>query len=158
MTPTHAAALQVTRDSVAMIVEALDGLPDEAAEFTPAPNTNSIAVLVAHCVTSTRFWLADGAGGVSSIVRYRAADRAPAFQTHGQSIAALRELAGTLPGDAEIILARGTEANLTEVVAWPEDRGEAPRSGAVCLVHAVGHLREHVGQIQLMRDLWLARG
>lgn len=141
-----------------MIVEALDGLPDEAAEFTPAPNTNSIAVLVAHCVTSTRFWLAAGSGAVSSIARYREADRAPAFQTHGKSIAALRELAGSLPGEAEFILARGREADLTEMVAWPDAPGEAPRSGAVCLVHAVGHLREHVGQVQLMRDLWLARG
>ena len=31
-------------------------------------------------------------------------------------------------------------------------------SGAEILVNGVGHLREHVGQAQLMRDLWLARG
>jgi uncharacterized damage-inducible protein DinB len=159
MTPTHAAASQVVRESVAMIVDALDGLPDAAAEWTPAPNTNSIAVLTAHAASSTRFWLANGAGAVSSIRHYRADDRAPSFETHGKSIAALRELIQALPADAEAILAKGTEADLTTVVAWPdEDPGEPPRTGAHCIVHAAGHLREHVGQVQLMRDLWLARG
>lgn len=157
MTPTHQAALSVSRDSFAMFAEALEGLPDEALSWRPqAENSNSIAVLATHCITSTRFWLALGAGQVGSIDVYRRDYRAPSFEVAGAA-------AGELIGQFEAVMAaladvmsQGTDSHLTARIEWPEDPS-LKLTGAEALFRSVGHLREHVGQAQLMRDLWLAR-
>lgn len=156
MTPTHQAALTVAQESFAMFAEALAGLPDEALVWRPdADNTNSLAVLAAHSLSATRFWLANGAGVGKSIEEYRRVDRGPAFAAGG---------AGDYPAQFDQMLsglatlfAAGTEAHLLADVAQPADP-VMTRTGVGCLIHGIGHLREHVGQAQLMRDLWLGRG
>ena len=157
MTPTHQAALSVSRDSFAMLAAALEGLPDEALSWRPeAANSNSIAVLATHCVTSARFWLGLGAGQVGSIDDYRRRFRAPSFEVAGAA-------GGELMGEFEAVLAeladvmsQGTDSHLTAGIGWPEDQS-LKFTGAEALFRSVGHLREHVGQAQLMRDLWLAQ-
>ncbi len=158
MTPTHRAFLTVTQESLELFRSAIEGLPDAAADWLPAPGTNSLAVLVAHSVTSTRFWLRNGSGEPGSIARYREADRTPSFRVHGTNVAALVGQLDAFRAEAETILAAGTEEHLLQVVALQaEDPAEPPRSGVECLARAVAHLREHVGQAELMRDLWLGR-
>ncbi|HMO53349.1 MAG TPA: DUF664 domain-containing protein [Tepidiformaceae bacterium] len=156
MTPTHAAALRETFEYFDLLKDALGGLPDEAVNWTPAPNTNSIAVLVHHSIAATRFWLRNGSGQVDSISRYRSEDRAPAFQTSGASAASLAEAITAAAAEFEQILAAGTPECLDVAVQWDEDPA-AGRHAISGLMHATSHLAEHVGQAQLMRDLWLAR-
>lgn len=158
MTPTHAALLPVLTNSLNMLREALDGLPDEATAWTPAPNTNSLTVLTMHSLTSLRFFLGNGSGRVTEISRYRAEDRAEAFASKPESAASLiAHIDAALPG-YRAILEGGTEADLTAAISWPpEDAPNLPATGAGCLFHAIGHCREHVGQAMLMRDLWLNR-
>ena len=117
MTPTHAALLPVLTNSLNMLREALDGLPDEATAWTPAPNTNSLTVLTMHSLTSLRFFLGNGSGRVTEISRYRAEDRAEAFASKPESAASLiAHIDAAVPG-YRAILEGGTEADLPDYAA-----------------------------------------
>lgn len=158
MTPTHAGTLAIVRESLAMFREGLQGLPDDALVWKPAASANSLAVLAVHSVTATRFFLKCGCGQIGSIAEYRRTERAEAFQTSGATVAGLSAAFEGLSGEAEAILGGGQESHLLLTVSWPDADPPVPaRSGAASLFAAVGHLREHVGQAQLTRDLWLAR-
>ena len=158
MTPTHAAALIVVRESLTLMHKALEGLPDEAAGWRPAPGTNSLVVLVEHSITSTRFWLRNGSNQRGSLLRYRAEDRAPAFGATGKSIADLVRDLDSFAREAEATLSGGDERALEAVLDWrSEDASEPVHTGVEALLRGLAHLREHVGQAELMRDLWLAR-
>jgi hypothetical protein len=158
MTSTHSGVLQVTRESLAMIAAAVKDLPEEALDWKPLPSANSAAVLAAHAVTATRFFLRSGSGKPSSIVEYRATERAEAFRTSGVSKDAILEMLKAFSAEAETILRAGTLEHLDATVSMPSnDNLTVPdRNGAGTLFAAIGHLREHLGHLQLMHDLWLA--
>lgn len=157
MHPAYQAALNVTRESFAMLRDAVDGLPGEALAWKPAPGTNSLAVLVAHSITATEFWVDAGAGQPRSIAAYRSGERAASFAAGPASAASLQgDIDRCIAGLAETF-ARGTEADLLAVVEWPGVDDAPKATGYECLHRAIGHLREHGGQAQLMRDLWAAR-
>lgn len=139
-----------------MLREAIAGLPDEATDWRPAPNTNSLAVLVMHSIPATRFWLAAGSGRPVSLAAYRTEERAPAFDVANRSRAELEAAIDTAIPELESLLREGSEEHLGATCSWPEDPA-MDKTGAQCLVHALAHLREHVGQAQLTRDLWNAR-
>jgi uncharacterized damage-inducible protein DinB len=158
MTPTHAAALRETFEYLDLLRDALGGLPDEAVNWKPGPTANSIAVLVQHSLVATRFWLRNGSGQVDSISRYRAEDRGPAFEVEDGTVAGLNTVINEAAAEFEQILAGGTDQSLEAVVSWPEeDPSLGDRHAISGLMHATSHLAEHVGQVQLTRDLWLAR-
>jgi len=155
METTHAAALSVTRESIEMFRQALRGLPDEAMDWRPAPGMNSLAALVSHTGSSLRFFVASGCGRAGSLQAYREGPRAASFTVHGTPVAgALAEL-DKLEGDLAELLSGATLSSLEATVTWPEDPAMA-MTGAQALFRSVGHLREHVGHAQVMRDLWLA--
>jgi hypothetical protein len=157
MTPTHAAALDVAQESFAMLRTAIEGLPDEAADWAPAPNTNSLAVLTNHCVTASRFFFALGSGTKGSIKDYFAGERATAFKATDGNVAGLLKLIDAFQPELQAILAKGDAANLDARISWPDVPAQPERTGVDWLFRATAHLREHVGQAQLNRDLWLAR-
>ncbi len=155
METTHAAALAVIRQSIEMLREALRGLPDEVMDWTPAPGMSPLSVLVAHSCSSLRFFAGCGAGRTGSIGEYRASARAQAFQTSGMTTAAaLQECDGVEASMVELLSAASV-SNLEAAIRWPEEPALA-MTGAEALFRSVGHLREHVGHAQLMRDLWMA--
>lgn len=157
MTPTHQAALTTARDSFTMFAEALKGLPDEALSWRPnAANTNSLAVLAVHSVTAARFWLGLGAGQAGSIDEYRKRFRAPSFEVAEAAASELTSQFDEVLAELAGVMANGSEAHLSARIEWPEDPS-LKLTGVEALFRAIGHLREHVGQAQLMRDLWLAR-
>jgi uncharacterized damage-inducible protein DinB len=158
MTPTHAAALKVAQESFATLRTAIAELPDGAANWVPAPNTNSVAVLTTHCVTAARFFYSEGSGTRGSIAAYRAGERSAAFATQNATIADLIALIDAFQPELEAILSEGDPASLEAGISWPEeDPGEPERSGVDWLFRATAHVREHIGQVQLTRDLWNAR-
>ena len=141
-----------------MLREAIEGLPPEALTWVPFEGTNSLAVLVRHGISATRFFLNAGSGSVGSISDYRAGERAEAFKASSATVEGLVAEMAAFEAEAENILAAGTDAHLVAAVAWPDAKPPIPsRTGAGALVHAVGHLREHVGQAQILRELWLRR-
>ncbi|HEX6031092.1 MAG TPA: DinB family protein [Tepidiformaceae bacterium] len=158
MTPTHQTVLAVSRQSLGMLKQAIGGLPDEALDWVPAPNTNSLTVLVRHSMSSARFFYGVASGRPGSAAEYRRGDRAEAFQAQGGNAQTLvQAIDDFLPG-LESILAGGKEEHLSQMIGWPDEAPDmGTRTGMEVLIAGVGHLREHVGQAQLMRDLWLGR-
>ena len=158
MTPTHEGALQIVRESFAFLRSAVEDMPEDALEWKPLPNANSVAVLVMHSITATRFFLKAGSGAAGSITEYRATERADAFRTAGVTKQQLLERIEAFLPEAESIVAAGTEAHIAATVEMPTtDNLPVPtRNGAGSLMAAIGHLREHVGHVQLMHDLYLA--
>ncbi len=158
MTQVHRVTHGVARQSFGMLKEALAGLPDEAFDWTPAPNTNSLTVLTRHCIAAARFFFGVASGIPGSAAEYRRGDRAEAFRAQGGDAAGLTRAIDEFVPEMERILSAGRQEHLTEMIGWPDEAPDmGTRSGAEILVSSVGHLREHVGQAQLMRDLWLAR-
>jgi hypothetical protein len=60
---------------------------------------------------------------------------------------------------ADTLRAFGTAGDVDwgEVVPTVAQPGDPPTTRAYCLIHAIEHLREHVAQLQLTRQLWDAR-
>ena len=86
---------------------------------------------------------------------YVTGDRVEAFKATGATAASLRAEVAVAIEAIPALYERGDEASLAALTPWPlGDLG--PRNGAFLLVHSVGHIREHVGHIGLMRDLWVA--
>lgn len=159
MTPTHAGALQITRESLAFLRSAIEDVPEAALEWKPLPAANSMAVLVVHAITATRFFLRAGSGQVGSMSAYRANERAEAFRTAGVPRQQLLDMIDAFETEAEQIISHGTDADVAGTVSLPtNDNLPVPdRNGAGTLMAAIAHLREHVGHLQLMHDLWLAQ-
>jgi hypothetical protein len=158
MTPTHQGALQVTRESLHFLRSSIEDLPDEAMDWKPLPDSSSLAVLVVHSITATRFFLRAGSGAVGSLAAYRAGERAEAFRTAGIGSRGLLEMIAVFRDEAAAIVARGTNEHLSAPVEFiaADDMPVPVRNGAGTLFAAIAHLREHVGHVQLMHDLWLA--
>ncbi|MBI5948243.1 MAG: DinB family protein [Chloroflexi bacterium] len=155
MTPTHQAAIDITRASLQMLRETIDDLPDAALDWSPVAGMNSLGVLVVHSLSSTLFWLGNGAGRLRSIADYRKDDRLPSFKTTGITADELRRRIDETAAEAGRILAGGTDAHLAATVTFPEDPSQ-DRTGAACLISGIAHLREHVGHAQAVRDFWAA--
>src|SRR3569832_1756812 len=81
MDPITAACVDMLRTNVADLRATVDGLSAEALNWTPAPETNSIAVLVAHAVTATHRLSESAITGTFDRGRYLAEERTPAFAT-----------------------------------------------------------------------------
>ncbi|MEX0781193.1 MAG: DinB family protein [Dehalococcoidia bacterium] len=156
-TPTHLAALEDVEDSLKWLREVISGLPMEALDLVPAPGANSITVLVSHALPSTVFWVQAGSGKAPSHRAYVKNHRNQAFEKSGLSEADLIRVIDSAGRAAEAALQDGSEAHLAALYEHDDEPDEPPVTGATCLVHGVSHLREHVGQAALMRDLWLAR-
>lgn len=159
MTPTHSGALQITRESLQFLEQAIGDLPQEALEWKPLETANSATVLVVHAVTATRFFLRAGSGFPVSLADYRANERREAFRATGLPKVDLLRMISEFSKEAEEILSAGTEAHISAIVELTaNDNMPVPaRNGAATLMAAIAHLREHVGHVQLMHDLWLAQ-
>lgn len=126
---------------------ALDGLPASALDWSPGPKINSLAVLAAHSIGATRYWIGDVAAGESS-GRVRESE----FQTTGVDAAELRQRLGTLMEYVRNVLSRLSLADLEqERFASMQNQSY---SVAHCLLHAMAHFAEHVGHAQVTRQLW----
>lgn len=121
------------------------GLSQEQIDFTPAPGTNSIGVLVTHVLAAQReFWSL-----VANVPFER--DRPAEFVTKGVG--------------AEQLLAQidGTERLLEELAAridaqalaatWARPNGQT-NTGAYWLINQISHAREHLGHLQLTKQLY----
>ena len=124
--------------------EAVAGLDQRSLDWVPTDGANSIAVLVTHTVGSELDWLHVACG--RAIDR----DRDAEFKTHdrgAEDLAALVEGAERRAGE----LVRSAVAGGLE--AARRSRAGREVTAAYCLQHAVAHTAEHVGQIELTRQL-----
>ncbi|MGB1250112.1 MAG: DinB family protein [Candidatus Promineifilaceae bacterium] len=131
----------------AEIQRELDRLPDEAFDWSPAEDMNSIAVLLTHSVGAERYWIGDVAAQESS-GRVRSAEFKVTNLTQADlearltaSMAYIQKVLPTFSAEDldKSRSAEGYEQSFT--VSW-------------CLLHAMEHTATHVGHIQMMRHYW----
>jgi uncharacterized damage-inducible protein DinB len=131
----------------------LEGLDPEALDWRPIEGagelaTNSLTAMVVHLAGSETYWMKEVIGG-KKIVR----DRDAEFVTKGLSVPEMRakiEASGKVTRE---ILSALTEKQLEESRKW-RDRSVSVRW---CILHVIEHYAQHLGHMQLTRQLWLAK-
>jgi uncharacterized damage-inducible protein DinB len=150
-----AAARHMFDRCVADMRSAVEGASADALNWRPTlDETNSIAILTVHAVTSSRTWFSV-ATGVPEPER----DRDAEFRTIAANADELLEVLDRVAAECRRVLA--TEDDID----WAAPRTPSRRPGSApetitagwTLLHALGHLREHVAHLQLTRQLWDAR-
>jgi uncharacterized damage-inducible protein DinB len=129
------------------ILKTIEGLPTTALDWSPAPEANSISVLVFHVSGSERYWIGDVAMGEPSD-----RDREAEFRARGFEAEVLKAKLDASLEYAQTALERLTLDDLEQT--RPVLRGGRTVTVAYALLHTLEHAREHVGHIQLTGQLW----
>jgi len=125
-------------------------LPDEALDWQPGVEMNSIAVLIAHICGAERYLIGDAVMGEPSN-----RDRPAEFQTQGATSAELSQRVRLVD---EYLLSAFERLSLHDL----ESQRIFPRDGRKILagwaiLHAFEHTAAHLGQIELTVQLWNQR-
>jgi DinB superfamily len=138
--------VRLLHDLHARLRRALADLDERSINWTPGPDTSSMAGLVTHLLSSERRNLLRATGEEPPRTPGDISTRARDVQELLQAIDA-----------ADVLLAEVPErfaAGVVDVVQHPV-RGAQPTS--VLLLDTYGHLREHLAQLELTRQLALQR-
>jgi hypothetical protein len=149
--PTIAAARQILDESLDQLRAALDGCSAEELNRRPAgDDTNGLAVLATHALQSTRAWLSI-AVGVEPPPRDRPAEFTVVVDDAERFLAEVDRLAASCRAvlDPEAPF----EPDHTGTPTWQPPQDREPVTAAWALIHALAHLREHVGHAQLTRQV-----
>lgn len=130
--------------------KALDGLPPEALDWVPGPEMNSISVLVYHLTGAERYWIGDVALGEPSN-----RDRSAEFKVREVGMDALRQRLDDTLSYASAALEKLTLQDLEATRTSPRDGRTFTVAWA--LLHALDHSNQHLGHVQIMRQLWEQR-
>jgi uncharacterized damage-inducible protein DinB len=139
--------LELLQDCHHGILQAMEGLPQEALDWVPGQDMNSINVLLAHITGSERFWIGDIAAQEPSN-----RDREAEFRVRGVEADVFRKRLADNLEYAHHALDIMSLQDLEATRVRPSDGREF--SVTYALIHALEHAREHLGQIQLTRQLW----
>ncbi|MCA9877172.1 MAG: DinB family protein [Thermomicrobiales bacterium] len=123
--------------------EEVRGLDSESLNWKPAPDTNSIAVLVVHTL-----------GSEAEV--YRIVANVPSDRDREAEFTVAQDQADLLARlDAADALLDDLSARITaaDLAATRPRRQNAPETGLHWLVTNYGHAREHLAHIQLTRQL-----
>lgn len=125
----------------------LGGLTDAAINWTPTSGANSIATIITHLVGSEAETFRSVAG--VECERDRDAEFVARPMTLGQ-VLVLLDGADELMSELEPLI---DSNHLEAVIALPTLPEDEVRSGLMWLIGNYGHAREHVGQIQVTKQL-----
>jgi hypothetical protein len=146
--PTIEAARGVVDTSLDSMRAAIAGASADALNRRPAgDDTNAVAVLVVHAVSSTRWWLSMALGQPLP-----ERDRASEFLTTVSSADELLEVFDPIAADCRALL--DTDAAFDAGAIREDPRDDEQVTAAYALIHAVEHLREHVAHAELTRQLF----
>lgn len=129
------------------VQKTLDELPPEAMDWVPAPDLNSVAVLVAHFSGAERYYIGDVVMGDLSF-----RDRSAEFRVKGMDAAALKHHIEELMTYERSAFERLSAAQLGEERVAPKDGRKFTVAWA--LNHALEHTALHVGHIQITKQMW----
>jgi hypothetical protein len=150
--PTIAAARDIVDDSLRELRKAVEGCTADELNRRPAgEDTNGLAVLVTHTLHSTRAWLSLAVGAPLPD-RDRPAEFAVVVDDPAAFLATFDEFAA----DCRTLLDPEApfDAGRTGTAPWRGgDLAQEPVTAAWALLHAIAHLREHVGHAQLTRQV-----
>ncbi len=129
---------------------AVEKLGDKGVVWQPAaPETNSAAVIVSHMCGSELQWVGEYVGGVPS-KRVRDTEFKTPKATKKDLLAALDRTAAA----SQAAISKHTSAGLDKpATGRPEFKGTLRD----CVLHALTHESEHIGQLELTVQLWLAQ-
>ena len=148
--PTILAARELFDEALDGMRDAIDGLPAEALAWRPpAEESNPITVLAVHSMHSTRWWLTITRG-----LPLPDRDRPSEFVAESGSDAELLSFFDKMAAECRARLDPEEPFDPGASRPVPDDE---PVSAAWALLHALEHLREHVSQAQLTRQLWEKR-
>jgi uncharacterized damage-inducible protein DinB len=151
-----ASAAYVLKDSLAELRRAVDGLPDEALNWEPGDDTNSVAVLVTHVLHSTRSWISTAVAAPLPD-RDRASEFRVSSEKTGDLLALLDDfgpqILSLLNDSGDIDWAANRKTHMRPDPSLPD---YIPASFA--LLHAIEHFGQHVAHVSLTRQLWDSRG
>lgn len=130
--------------------QTLAGLPPEALAWSPGAEMNSLAVLAVHVAGAERYLIGEVVGGEPS-GRVRATE----FATTGGEADALRAGLAAALAHSQAVLARLDPDDLGRTSHSPQH--QQTYTVAYALLRALDHMAEHVGHMQMARQLWEQR-
>ena len=137
--------LELMNDVVTGFEQTISGLPSAGLNWKPGDDTNSIAVLTVHTAGATKFLIGDIVLG-EPIPR----DRDKEFAAQGLAEADLKKHLSDLSAYLNETVPRMT----LEMLAEKRQIRATERTAGWALLHALDHAREHLGHVQLTRQLW----
>ena len=152
--PFISAARRIMIEALVDMRACIDGAPPAALNWRPGgDDTNTIAVLTVHALHSTRSWLAVALGAPLP-----QRDRPSEFVATAEDVQALQLFIEEMERET-LVLIDAVGAAIDWAAQRPTHvRPRADQSptepAAWALLHALEHLREHVGQMLLTRQLW----
>jgi uncharacterized damage-inducible protein DinB len=131
------------------LLQTIDGLPQEALDWMPGNDMNSINALVAHLTGAERFLI----GMVVDEAPIR--DREAEFKTQGLNI---NELKALITGTDEIVQKVLMRIKLDDLNSKHiNPRNQKTITTAWGILHALEHTAIHSGHLQITRQLWEQR-
>jgi hypothetical protein len=147
MLPAFADYLKELESLYGEAAKAIDGLPQEAFDWIPAPGANTICVLIAHMTGAQRFLVGDMIGNIPSY-RVRQAE----FEAKGLDQAALTAMLGQAMTVSRDALEKLTITALEST--QPNVKDGRSFTTTFALNHALAHTAVHVGHLQMTRLMW----
>jgi len=129
------------------IQQTLDELPPEAIDWVPAPDMNSLSVLIMHSIGSERYYIGDVCLGDLSF-----RDRSAEFRVKGVDAAALKKRLTDLAAYEKSAFEQLHVSELGQERVAPKDGRTFTVAWA--LNHALEHTAIHVGHIQILKQMW----
>jgi uncharacterized damage-inducible protein DinB len=146
------AARSTLDDSLGELRKAIERLDADGLNTAPAgPDSNPVAVLVVHALASTRSWLALATGAPLP-----PRDRPREFETVVTDVPGFLASVDATADACRELLAGVDDLDPARTGTAPWRQGaeaSEPVTAAWALLHALDHLREHVGHTQLTRQL-----
>ena len=132
---------------------AIDGLDVELLNWRPTiPEANSVSAISTHVLGNVRAWVLGVCCG-QPVER----DRAAEFKVEGLEAGELIERTKVVGREAEEALMALDASTLDELREVPDrltsQRSREPVTGREAAVHAIAHAAEHLGHIEITRDL-----
>ena len=148
-TEAYIERLQYLRDQVS---ELLEGTSEHELNWTPlAEDTNSAIVLATHIAGSESHWVHQVAGGID-VHRNREAEFEVSASDPSEILALLRKTGQT----TKEVLGNVSTADLDK--AGGTGPSGAPVTGRWAVLHAIEHIGQHLGHLDLTKQLYAARG
>jgi len=147
MTPFFADLFDRFHELFTDIQKALEGLPQEALDWQPASDMNSICVLIVHLTGAARYWVGDVAMGDPS-------NRNREAEFHARGLDA-NDLKQRLQDTEAYLQSTFEKLKLQDLEALRSSSRDGRKfTVAWAMTHTLEHTAIHLGHIQIMRQLW----
>jgi hypothetical protein len=149
--PTIVAARDILSDSLDELRKAVDGCSSDDLNRRPAgDDTNGLAVLATHALMSSRSWLS-----LAVFAPLPDRDREAEFRVVVERPEDFMATFDALANECRALLDTELpfDPGRTGAAPWRTYDPDEPVTAAWALLHALEHLREHVGHAQLTRQL-----